>query len=155
MVLERKKRVAEEIWNWRESGNPQELTHSKLRKRAVVPIVGLFLTGTLFRFVLGFVEMSWIPFILGSILFLIALIIPSWLLAIEAAVKLFAHWVGVSITWILLVPFFYCVFLPLRLIQLLSGADPMHRKHDTSVESYWIERKDKGEDSNLSMLKQY
>ena len=50
-------------------------------------------------------------------------------------------WVASGLNWLLLVPFFFLVFVPARLIQVLTGNDPMARRVPTDLPTYWIPRK--------------
>ncbi len=47
------------------------------------------------------------------------------------------HAVGTLLTVGLLAPFFYLCMFPGRIILLLTGKDPLHRKLDASEKSYW------------------
>lgn len=48
-----------------------------------------------------------------------------------------ARAVGSGLTWGLLTPFFYLVFGLGRLVLMISGNDPLHRKRDPQATSYW------------------
>lgn len=68
--------------------------------------------------------------------------------------RVFAQWerfgawlglaVGTALTWLTLVPMFYLVFLPGRLVLLAMGRDPMNRKFPTNSPTYWVPRKPVG-----------
>lgn len=47
---------------------------------------------------------------------------------------------GKGITFLLLVPFFYLVFVPGRLLLALSGRDPLNRRFPSDEPSYWVKR---------------
>ena len=49
--------------------------------------------------------------------------------------------VAAGLTWLLLVPFFFLIFVPAHLIQKLTGQDPMTRRVPTDLPTYWIPRK--------------
>lgn len=51
-----------------------------------------------------------------------------------------AHVAGVAMTWLTLVPVYYLVFTPIRLIGLLRGRDPLQRRRDAAAASYWTAR---------------
>lgn len=57
--------------------------------------------------------------------------------------------IGWILTGVLLVPFFYLVFAPVRLILLARGKDPMHRKLHPDRASYWIDRPPSGDRETL------
>ena len=52
--------------------------------------------------------------------------------------------VGTALTWLTLVPMFYLVFFPGRLILLALGRDPMNRRFPTKASTYWVPRKPVG-----------
>lgn len=64
--------------------------------------------------------------------------------------RLFCRWeafgqqlgrvVAVGVTWACLVPVFYLVFVPGRLILLLTRRDPMCREFPTRLPTYWVPR---------------
>ena len=45
--------------------------------------------------------------------------------------------VGVGLSWILLLPFFYLCFAPARLFLLLGRKDPMKRRILKDADTYW------------------
>ncbi len=65
---------------------------------------------------------------------------PKAYRAVQRGLGVFAHWVGRALTWLLLVPFFYLVFTPARVLLFLRGKDPMSRTPDPEAASYWLER---------------
>lgn len=69
------------------------------------------------------------------------LFIPPAFKAIERFFLKFGEWVGTGMTWLLLVPFFYLCFVPARMIQELTGKDPLNLKFKANVSTYWIPRK--------------
>jgi hypothetical protein len=56
---------------------------------------------------------------------------------VEIVQEYLTKFVSIIVTWLLLVPFYYLCFVPGRLIQLLSGKDPMERRFPGKVPSYW------------------
>jgi len=60
---------------------------------------------------------------------------------IEQFGRWFGKWAGTVITWVFMVPVFYLVFVPGRLILKLRGIDPMCRKFPTDAKTYWVPRK--------------
>lgn len=78
---------------------------------------------------------------IGALLLVSGFLIPALFLTIEKAGRWFGKWVGTAITWILLTPVFYLVFVPGRLILMMQGIDPMSRKFPTDAKTYWVPRK--------------
>lgn len=60
--------------------------------------------------------------------------------AFQRGVGMVARGVGVALTWILLVPFFYLTFVPGRAIMTLKGKDPLTRKFPSDEPTYWVAR---------------
>ncbi len=60
---------------------------------------------------------------------------------IEQFGRWFGKWAGTVITWGLMVPVFYLLFVPGRIILKLRGIDPMSRKFPTQEPTYWVPRK--------------
>jgi len=65
------------------------------------------------------------------------MLIPRAFLATERFFKAFGHWVGIALTWLLLVPFFALVFVPGRLLLLLTHKDPLTRSFPGPEDSSW------------------
>lgn len=84
--------------------------------------------------------MAYIVWTISISLFVCGLLLPRVFLKIEGGLRVFAHWVGLGLTVLLLVPFYWLVFAPGRLLFKLSGKDPMTRACPTDLPSYWQER---------------
>ena len=65
------------------------------------------------------------------------LLIPATAGSLRRALSAFAHGVGLCLTWLLIVLFFYLVMTPLRGIQALLGKDPLARRWEPQAQSYW------------------
>ena len=66
--------------------------------------------------------------------------IPPAYAAIERFFFAFGALVAAALTWILLVPVFYLVFLPARIILTLKKSDPMKRACPSDEATYWTTR---------------
>lgn len=82
--------------------------------------------------------MARIVWSISGFLFLCGLLTPRVFRKIERGLRIFAIWVGRILTVLLLVPFYYLVFFPGRLLFKLSGKDPMTRDCPTRQDTYWI-----------------
>jgi len=69
------------------------------------------------------------------------LFFPSFFIRIEKLGKVLGTWMGIGVTWLLLVPLFYLVFFPGRLILLLMKKDPLDRKFPSPAKTCWSEKK--------------
>ena len=74
------------------------------------------------------------------LLLVIGFTAPALFKKIEKLVWGLVHWVGVCMSWLLLVPLFYTFFLGARIMLGLRGKDPLHRKLDPAAASYWVVR---------------
>lgn len=74
---------------------------------------------------------------LGVFILVSGFFLPRAFAAFERLVGLFARGVGLALTWLLLVPFFYLFFVPGRLILRLQGKDPLHRQFPSPEKTCW------------------
>jgi hypothetical protein len=82
---------------------------------------------------------SWVyPMGLSCSFLLFALAYPPVLAPIEKAWMAFGRVMSVIMTHIVLTVTFYAVMTPIGLLMRLFGKDPMARRPDRSVTSYWI-----------------
>lgn len=68
------------------------------------------------------------------------LFMPALFATWEAMGQAIGKAVATAVTWICLVPMFYLVFVPGRLILLLGRKDPMCRAFPTKLPTYWVPR---------------
>ena len=85
-----------------------------------------------------------ILFGIGALLLVSGLFIPVLFFRIERIGQAVGRVVGLVLTWIILLPMFYLVFVPGRLILMIRGIDPMCRKFPTDAPTYWVPRKPVG-----------
>lgn len=104
--------------------------------QTLVPAV----VGVIF-FLLGRLITAKVLWGVSLVLLVSGLFIPAVFNRIEQFGRWFGKWVGLAITWVLLAPVFYLVFVPGRLILKLQGIDPMCRKFPTDAKTYWVPRK--------------
>ena len=135
--------VSRAVWAWREgSGSKSAVTGSSLRVMIVRASVVLASGFVVFFLVKARIAGS-IILSLGSLSMAAALWLPRVSRAIDSLMILTARGVGVFLTWLLLVPFFYLVFAPARALLVIRGKDPMKRRFLPDQDSYWIDRADK------------
>ena len=79
-------------------------------------------------------------FAVGGVVLVSGLFIPPLFRRIEKAGQWLGKWFGMALTWVLLAPLFYLVFLPGRIILLATGRDPMRRGFPSGEASYWVTR---------------
>ncbi len=79
--------------------------------------------------------------VLSALAFFVIAAAAGWPRAFDAMERMIgrlAHGVGTAVTWILLTPFFYLVFVPGRVIMRLRGKDPLSLKFPTREPTYWV-----------------
>ncbi|MBN2441937.1 MAG: hypothetical protein JXJ04_11340 [Spirochaetales bacterium] len=73
----------------------------------------------------------------GIIVLILGLFIPPAKKGLIRIQEKVIKWVGIILTWLLLVPFYFLCFIPGRIILLLSGKDPLNRKFPDTGKSCW------------------
>ncbi len=132
--------VTEAVWSWRERGTEttrDETTHR--RKRSLLESAITLTVGLVFFFfykrVLGIVIIS-----IGSAVLIGGQLIPPLYYGFKKLGVLLARVVGIGLTWILLVPFFYVIFTCGRFFLLVLRKDPLKRAFPGSQKSFWDKR---------------
>lgn len=78
---------------------------------------------------------------IAAVLLLAGLFLPALYGKIDRLGRAFGRLVATALTWVLLVPMFFLVFAPGRLVLKLRGVDPLTRKCPSSEPTYWVPRK--------------
>ncbi|MCX7590434.1 MAG: hypothetical protein N2255_02285 [Kiritimatiellae bacterium] len=129
-------RVSRVVWNWTAPANPNADT---TRRRAKALTRGALMIGV--AVLVGFVFHAWhlaaVAFGLCGLILVSGLWIPRLFDALECIVAKIAWAIGAAMTWLLLTPFFYFFFVPVRLLLLLRGRDPLHRRFPSEEPTYW------------------
>jgi hypothetical protein len=102
-------------------------------------VIGSLVGGAFYYF--GHVAMGCVVWSISAFLFLCGLLAPRVFKKIEHGLQVFARGVGMCLTVLLLLPFYYLVFLPGRIFLKLKKKDPMTRECPTPSDSYWVTRK--------------
>jgi hypothetical protein len=135
--------AASVVWNWRagrDSDAQARHVYSR-RQGAVHSFIGLVIAGILF--VLGQRTLAMIAGSLATLSFLLAMISPAGLYTrLRHGVAQLGVWIGIALSWILLVPLFYLFFLPFGLLLRRGARDSMERNLDSTAMSYWKKRKE-------------
>jgi hypothetical protein len=142
MTESARNRVAETVWpRVRRVDEAVETPGGMPRqaKAALQALVTLIIAWLLHRYgphpVMGKIVAACAGVVLVSGLF-----IPPLFYAIERGGQKLGGWVATGLTWLLLVPFFYLVFVPGRVLLALRGVDPMQRRFPTGDPTYWYPR---------------
>jgi len=89
---------------------------------------------------------------LGTLIVLIALIIPGILYPFRVGMETIGHWMGIINTYILLTLIYFFLFTPLNLIFRITGKDTLKLKWNKRIDSYWT---DKVPQNDSSMKNQF
>ncbi len=121
--------------NW----NP---TRKDLRIFGIAAIVASAVI-SLLLYILKGIELQWISILIaiGSAIFLCSFISVKVTRMIYLGLSLVTLPIGWILSFILLAVFYYLIVTPIGLIFRLTGRDSLHRKFDSTAESYWIKRK--------------
>ncbi len=131
-------RAAAVIWDWKREGSTDTAVHtSRLRTRGCLQgAVGLAIAGGIHA--LGHPTLALIVAAIGSFTLLSALVSPGGIYAsIERGLQVFARRVGQVVGWIVLLPIYFGFFLPFGLLFRRGARDPMRRRFEADVGSYW------------------
>jgi len=136
-------RVLLVVWPWREeAAGPTVPKHNRPSKIAVLfqatvlAAIGAGLFWKLGHRIPGIVAWS-----LATAMLVAGFFIPPVFAALERFGKFLGQWVGILLTWGLLVPFYYLCFVPLHLALKIRGKDPLHRPCPTAKPTYWTPHK--------------
>lgn len=126
------------------------MTKKELRNFGLM--IGAFvgaLFGLLMPWLFSYSFPMW-PWVVFSVLFFFALLLPYFLLPIYKVWMVIGHWLGWINTRIILAVLFYLVFFPIGIFMKLIGKDPMMRKIKREQASYRIPCSPK----NIKMMKE-
>lgn len=136
-----KPEAAAAIWDWRAARDDRAVV-ARARKTALVRFaIASLAGGTLFYF--GRAAVASVAWSAGALTLLLALASPlRAYAAVDRAVTRVGEWVGGVLTWILLAPVFYLFFTPFGLLLRRGARDPMKRRFDSGLATYWTRRED-------------
>ena len=127
--------VSKAVWPW--TGTEPPPPPSRI-KPVVFACIGWSVAALLyFRF--HHRIMPSIVVILSTLTFVGGVWYPPLYEGIQKGLRLLGRIIGQTLTYVLLVPFFYLVFPLARLGLLLKGKDPMHRAFPTDETTYWVD----------------
>jgi hypothetical protein len=126
--------VSRIVWPWMEALGKPTATPS-CRKRAIIQFLCMLIVTGLLS--LKHPHMALTVLCVACYVIITGLVFPGLFLATERVFKIFGHWVGIALTWMLLVPFFLLVFLPGRLVLLASHRDPLTRDFPGKGRTNW------------------
>ncbi|MCA9069869.1 MAG: hypothetical protein KDA84_13140 [Planctomycetaceae bacterium] len=81
---------------------------------------------------------------LATVAGVVTVFVPSWLYPIYCVFMVVSYPIGWVMSHVILAIVFYGVFTPIGLIMRVLGRDPMQRRWDSTIDSYWVPHKSKG-----------
>lgn len=134
--------VSEAIWPWKERQVAAPGAKEKPPAGRVVCEVAVMATvGLMLRLVFKKPVMSTVVFVLATLVLAGGLWLPPLYRGFRKLGHALAKGVGIALSWILLVPFFYVCFPIGRLILVVLRKDPMHRNFLPKDQTYWSEHR--------------
>jgi hypothetical protein len=141
-------RVIETVWPWQATkpGGPRPEAGLPAVARGGIQAVIMGIIGFLLYRYLGHERMAYVVWSLALGVLASAVFLPPVFAAIEGFGRKLGLWVGTGLTYLLLVPFFYLVFVPGRAILWARSKDPMQRTFPTPEKTCWVPRKSRMDD---------
>jgi hypothetical protein len=147
------RRVIEATWNWRDDAAEARRAAAEraaLRRTALVQVAVTALAGVAVLLLLDHQLVARILWIASAVVLVIAIAAPQLYRPVRTFGARVGHAVGVALTYLLLVPFFYLFFAPVGLVLRLLRRDPLHRGGKAPGLSLWIHRREKARDQNVA-----
>lgn len=130
----RDQRVAAATWPWRDGAKRAAGGPGWGRKAAGCGVPLLVAAFLMWR---GRWTPAWIVAGIGCAYLAVSLFAPVVARRIDAGLRRFGMWVGIGLTWLLLVPVFYVVFGGSAVLLRVISRRPLGLKFDASKQSYW------------------
>lgn len=140
-VTYNQKAVSRVIWPWVRADESvgSENVHA-IRVRAGLQFLVSMAAAAFLWWFFGHEVAGIVVLCLGLWILVSGLFLQKAFLTMEKYVGIFAHHVGVVLTWLLLVPFFYLCFFPGHLMIRMFRRDPLRLKLSSSEPTYWTPR---------------
>ncbi|HPT16917.1 MAG TPA: hypothetical protein PK388_06515 [Kiritimatiellia bacterium] len=132
-------RVMETVWPWWKT--PAGQVAESCGRRALIQAAILAAVGAGLRFGLHREIMAGVAWGMGALIAVSGFFLPSLFRALERLGGRLGHGTGVALTYLLLVPFYFLVFVPARAALALRGKDPMQRRFPAPEASCWTPKK--------------
>ena len=137
MASEHAQRVAAAAWPWREASGPQGESPARRRRRALTEVAVMGAVAALCTWVLRRPALAVVVCGVASVVLVGGLFVPPLYAGIKKAGLALGKGVGVFLSLVLLVPFFYLCFPVGRLLFALARKDPLRRGYDPAAATYW------------------
>lgn len=144
-------------WDWRgrlaatKTGPDQGHRRQALIQAAVMSLIAAGLYFGLHHHL--FARIIWA---VAGLVLILGLFFPAAYRPVHAFGQWLGRVVGMALTYLLLVPFFFLFFTPVALLLRLQKRDPLHRHYRDPQWTYWIARnsKERGENIDRQFLRE-
>lgn len=132
------------VWSWRKPGSGAEADEAAARSREAAAARKRGLIGLAVGLAVAALIFLWKPVLAAVVasislfLGLIALAAPLTLYKkVTRALDLFAHGVGMTVTWVLMTLLYYVLFLPVGVLLRARRRLGITRSFDPALPTYW------------------
>lgn len=135
--------VSAVVWPWTRARAAADPTASAraLRHKAIIQALVTAIVGAVIFFLFKHRLAGQIVWGIAAFVLVTGLLIQPVFRAVDRLMQKFGVAVGTGLTYLLLVPFFYLVFLPGRLLMRMLGKDPLQLSGAAGMASCWSVRK--------------
>lgn len=133
--------VSQAIWPWcKDPGNnPGHEQGTTLRRAVFQALVG-GIAGALVFFFTARRAIAFVVWAIALFLLTTGIVLPRFYRLIDKGMQRFGHAVGVALTYLLLVPFYYLIFVPGHGLMRLLGRDPLKMRFPDKNPTAWSPR---------------
>ncbi len=132
--------VSAVVWPWPlAAGTPSavHVANAALRRQAAVRGAVAVTIGCILSVFAATRHLGVVIAGVGGAVGLLGVALPPAFARLDAGLHVFGRWVGVALSWVLLVPFFILVMCFGRLVLTLRARDPLRRGREPDRASYW------------------
>lgn len=142
-------------WNWRDDqlASSRARAEARSRRRGLVQAFVVIAAAAGLRFLLQRTLLADVLFVAGVVVLFAALWRPLWLLPLHRFGQSAGRVAGITLSWLLLVPFFLVFVAPAGLVLRWRGKDALSRRPLAPGLTGWIPRR--LEPSPSSMTRQF
>ena len=143
MVTYEQNPVSRAIWQWPAPVIAKQFDPASNRRKALIQAVVMGVIASILAFGFDAAVMPLVICSIAAVLLVAAVLAPAVYRAIDDfLVHVLGRGIGLALTWLLLVPFYYAVFAPGRMLLRLRGLDPMKRRFPTDESTYWQDHRE-------------
>ncbi|HOW98702.1 MAG TPA: hypothetical protein P5567_05920 [Kiritimatiellia bacterium] len=135
--------VSAVVWPWcraKASQDPAAAARA-LRHKALIQAIVTAVVGAALYFLFKHALAAYIVWGIAAFVLVTGFLVQPVFRAMDRLMQRFGIAVGTGLTYLLLVPFFYLVFMPGRLLMNVLGKDPLRLARATASPSCWSVRK--------------